>query len=178
VKQFKALKLNKIQTQSIHLILKSIEKLKMRLKRNSTPIKALQIIVLFVLIKSTSIFGQTDTIKVNNTLFLIQSKVIPNEWGTSDSINLLYRLNDKKKYVLSYYTYKDQGGDCNNLFWNTETMTIQENSLTFNTHYFQKTGLDPIPEFRKQIYIVDSLGKLTLTYNKYKYYEQTKWVTK
>ena len=84
-------------------------------------------------------------------------EVVDNEWETKDTINTLIRIeNGKLQPILKYYIYKDEGGDCNNLFWDKETMVLDGDSLIFTTHYFQKTGIDPIPEWRKQIYQVNS----------------------
>lgn len=121
--------------------------------------------------------AQIDTIIVNNYEFEVRTDVLENEWGTKDTIQNLYRLeSENEKRILMFYKFKDEGGDCNNQFWNRESMEIVGDSILFTTHYFQKTGIDPIPEWRKQIYIVKNDGKLVLTYDKIKYYNGSNWV--
>ena len=125
---------------------------------------------------SYSVIGQEEIV-VNGFHFQTDSEVIENEWQTKDTVKKLYRLEEGKLiYVLSFYPYKDEGGDCNNLFWNKESLKVEGNHFVFLTHYFQKTGLDPIPEFREQIYEVDKFGKLKMTSEKYKYYNSKEWL--
>ena len=132
----------------------------------------------FLLCSNLSI-GQTLEFSIHDHHFVVLSTIVKNEWNTKDTLQELYRVeNNCKKLLLKFYPYKDEGSDCNNFFWNKEKMTIKNDSLIFITHYFQKTKLDPIPEWRKQIYIVKPNGKLTLLYDKYKYYHSTKWVNK
>lgn len=135
----------------------------------------LKIFSFLLLLISCSTYSQSKTLNVNNQKFRIETRIEDNEWNTQDTIKKLYRLKDGKK-VLHFYTYKDNGGDCNNLFWLKETMAIQGDSLIFTTHYFQKTGIDPIPEWRKQIYIVEDDGVLSPVYDRYKYYDSSEWV--
>lgn len=114
---------------------------------------------------------------INNTGFVIIADSIRNEWDTYDHINKLHRKeNDMLVYLLTYYTFKDEGGDCDNLFRIKETMEVKNDSLIFLTHYWQLTGRDPIPEWRKQIYMVNKKGRLNLVYDKQKYYHQEQWV--
>lgn len=123
------------------------------------------------------LFSQEQEFVVNNTLFVITADSVKNEWESYDKIKKLYRKEKRKMvYLLSFYSYKDEGGDCNNLFWNEETLTIQNDSLVFLTHYLQKTGIDPIPEWRKQVYVVNREGRLNLVYDHQKYYRQEEWV--
>ncbi len=123
------------------------------------------------------LFSQEREFVIHNTQFTITVDSIKNEWDTYDKRNKLYRKeNGKLIYLLTYYAYKDEGGDCNNLFWNEESLEVKNDSLVFLTHYFQHTGLDPIPEWRKQIYLVNPQGRLKLVYDKEKYYHQKKWV--
>ena len=132
--------------------------------------------LLFTIILSSS-FGQDQVFEVNNTNFVIESTVQKNEWHTKDSLNKLYRLEGQKKiHVLDYYIFKDEGGDCNNLFWEREYLQLEGDSIIFRTAYFQKTNMDPIPTERKQIYKVADSGKLELVFDKYRYRHSSEWV--
>lgn len=123
------------------------------------------------------LLGQNKQFVINNVQFVIKPIKKKNEWNTHDKVNNLYRIENKKlNYLLTYYGYKDGGGDCNNSFWHEETLEVKNDSLIFLTHYYQHTGLDPIPEWRKQIYKVNGKGRLNLIYDKEKYYRQKKWV--
>jgi hypothetical protein len=121
--------------------------------------------------------AQTEKCVINNHTFEIRTEVVKNEWETQDTVRTLYRLEEGNAMeLLKFYAYKDDGGDCNNLFWNKESMRIEGNQLIFTTHYYQKTGIDPIHEWRKQIYKVNTEGKLILTFDKYRYYHSSEWV--
>ncbi|MFD2921101.1 hypothetical protein ACFS6H_15350 [Terrimonas rubra] len=123
------------------------------------------------------LFCQDRQFVIHNTVFTITADSVKNEWNTYDKINKLYRKeNGKLNYLLTYYTYRDEGGDCNNSFWHEETLEIKNDSLVFLTHYYQHTGLDPIPEWRKQIYKVSGQGRLNRVYDKEKYYGRKKWI--
>ncbi len=131
---------------------------------------------ILLVVVSNVLFGQTRTFWVKGHHFLISTEPIKNEWDTQDMVSLLYRVEDgQEKYLLKYFNYKDEGGDCNNLFWNTEVLTIKNDSLIFETTYHQKTGIDPIPEKRKQIYKVNENGTLTLIFDKYKDKGKENW---
>jgi hypothetical protein len=122
------------------------------------------------------IYGQQKSLVINRHQFVIIPKKVKNEWGSFDHVRTLYRVEGKaKNYVLKYYHYKDEGKDCNNVYWNRSSYKIQRDSIIFITHYFQKTGLDPIPEWHKQIYRVKKNGILLLLFGKYKYYHKTEW---
>lgn len=119
--------------------------------------------------------GQVDSIKIGNTQFVSARQVISNENKTKDTVLNLYRLeNGQRKFVKKFYLHKDEEGDCNNLFWNKGTLTVQNDSLIFLTHYLQKRH-DPIPEFRKRIYIVTKTGQLKLLFDKYKKKNDKVW---
>jgi len=121
-------------------------------------------------------FGQIEKISVKNHKFIIKTKIIKNEWETFDTIKIVYSMNKKTMALLKYFAYKDEGGDCNNLFWNKGSIETKNDSLILNTYYFQKIGIDPIPEWRKLIYKIDATGKVRLIYDKYRYYNSTEWV--
>jgi len=121
--------------------------------------------------------SQTDTILVNGFSFVSKASAVANEWETKDTLSNLYRIeNGELKWVLKYYTFKDDGGDCNNLFWQTEEVSTNKNLMIFNTTFFQKTNMDPIPTQRRQIYSVSSKGKLALIFDKYRYRHSKEWV--
>jgi hypothetical protein len=122
-------------------------------------------------------FAQDTTFKLGDFDFRTRTKTKSNEWDTKDSISTLYRIEDGKKIcLLKYYPFEDRGGDCNNLFWLKERMTVNENLITFNTTYFQKTNIDPIPTARRQIYSVNKKGQLNLIFDKYRYRDSREWV--
>jgi len=109
--------------------------------------------------------SQTDTLVINGTKFLRVIKTEKNEYHKRDTILLLYRLeNQSKKYLLKHYLYS-WSADCNNEFTDVGTMRVNNDSITFITFHKQK-GNDPIPNKTKQIYKVDTSGKLKLIFNK------------
>jgi hypothetical protein len=119
--------------------------------------------------------GQIDTIKISGTKLISTRQILSNENKTKDTILYLYRLeNRQRKLVKKFYLYKDEGGDCNNLFWNIGTITTQNDSLIFLTRYLQK-GHDPIPVIRKRIYHVAKSGELKLLFDKYKKRNDKVW---
>ena len=122
-------------------------------------IKATLLLILtFVL--STPLFAQTDTITINNQKFITIKQPEKNEFGKTDTVLKFYRIqNGKAKYLLKHYLYR-YGADCNNEFTDIGVYKIQNDSLIFTTEYLQKTGNDPIPERRIQIYKVDAAGKM------------------
>lgn len=133
-------------------------------------------ILLLLLLLYDLVQAQTKKIVVNKYSFIIKTKKIKNEWNTYDKVKELYRVeNGKTVYLLKYFEFQDGGGDCNNLFWNKENLKVSHDSLVISTEYFQKTGNDPIPEYRRQVYKVDTNGKLLLVFDKYKYRHQTEW---
>lgn len=139
--------------------------------------QTVSIIMLLLAAKYTC--AQSKKLTVLNTNFEIETQYIQNEWQTTDTVNVIYELvNGNRTYMLNYYTFKDNGGDCNNLFWDKSKLEVQNDSLVFSTQYFQKTGLDPIPEFRKQIFIVTKDGRVDKIFDKYKYRNKDTWVDK
>ena len=124
---------------------------------------------------TTISFGQNDTIKINSTKFILDRQIEKNDYKTIDTLLKIYRIeNGTAKYLLKHYLYKDDGGDCNNLYWNIGTVQIQNDSLIFLTHYLQQRR-DPIPEWRKQIYKVSKTGQLKLVFDKFKKYKDETW---
>lgn len=135
-----------------------------------------RLIFIFLMIVSFSIFGQIREISINDFNFKIHTEIVDNDWETKDTVSRLYRhVGGKETYLLTFYPYKDGGGDCNNIFWDRESWEIKNDSLIFTTIFYQKTGIDPIPEVRKQIYRVDETGSLILLFDKYRYYNSLVW---
>jgi hypothetical protein len=111
-------------------------------------------------------FAQVDTLHINGFKFVCQKIMVKTEYDKMDTLVKLYRIeNGNRKYVLEYYAYL-YSQDCNNEFIDTEKMSIQKDCILFSTDYFQKTGLDPLPIKRKQIYKVTADGTLQLIYDK------------
>lgn len=77
--------------------------------------------------------------------------------------------------MLSYFAYKDEGGDCNNLFWYKECLKVKDNTIIITTHHFQKTGLDPITEWEKKTFTVSKNGEVKLTEHLFKKYGSIEW---
>ena len=123
------------------------------------------ILVLFFISVVNFASSQTDTLVINGTKFLRVIKTEKNQYHKRDTILLLYRLeNQSKKYLLKHYLYS-WSADCNNEFTDVGTMHVNNDSITFITIHKQK-GNDPIPKKTKQIYRVDTSGKLKLIFNK------------
>lgn len=127
--------------------------------------------LLLIIITSTFVFGQTKTFKIHNNTFTIKSEKVSNEWKTKDDLRKVY-LN--QQLVLMYYAYKDEGGDCNNLFWDKEWLNVKDNTIVIFTHHFQKRT-DPITEWEKKIFMVSKNGQLKLIKHLYKKYGATDW---
>ena len=113
-----------------------------------------------------NIFSQTDTSLINGFKFVTVIKTEMNEYNGRDTLLKFYRIeNGKAKYLLKHYVYK-HSADYNNSFTDVGIYKIQNDSILFLTDFLQKTGIDPIPEKRKQIFKVEEGGKLTLLYDK------------
>jgi len=123
------------------------------------------IAILFFLCFVMFISAQTDTLTINGQQFLKVKRTENSEYNKKDTILLIYRLeNNKKKYLLKHYLYR-WSADCNNVFKDIGTMQVKGDSIVFETKHKQK-GNDPIPTKSKQIYRVDTAGKLKLIYDK------------
>jgi len=121
--------------------------------------------ILFFLFCSMFVSAQTDTLTLNNSKFLKVIKTELSEYNKKDTVLILYRLEkNTKKYLLKHYLYR-WSADCNNVFKDIGTMQVENDSIIFETKYKQKLS-DPIPTKSKQIYKVDTFGKLKLIYNK------------
>lgn len=108
-----------------------------------------------------------DTIVVNGTKFITVIEAARSaDYGTTDTIMKLYRIHDgKREYLLRHFIYR-YGADCNNEFTDKGTMQVHHDSILFITEYLQKTGLDPIPTMRRQVYKVSTEGRVTEIYDK------------
>ncbi len=138
----------------------------------------IQLSIIFFFAATCVVSGQSKTFKVEAQTFVTQTKNIDNEWNTKDEIKELYILkNGKPRYVLAYYPYKDDGGDCNNLFWTKEWLTVKANTIVVTTRHYQKTGRDPITEWEKKIFMVSKNGEVALKEQFYKKYGSTQWTT-
>ncbi|UIR57339.1 hypothetical protein LZQ00_05855 [Sphingobacterium sp. SRCM116780] len=131
---------------------------------------------LFLILTSFSIvFGQTKIFKVSNQTFIIKNKKVNNEWESKDDARELYiKANGKEKLVLTYYAYKDEGGDCNNLFWDEERLKVQGNKIIITTQHFQKR-MDPITEWEKKTFTVSKNGEVELTAHLFKKLGSHEW---
>ena len=132
--------------------------------------------IFFLIFTSAIAFGQTKNFKIDNHQFIIKTKTVKNEWETKDIMKDIYiKQNGIEKRVLSYFAYKDEGGDCNNLFWYKEWLKVKDNTIIITTHHFQKTGLDPITEWEKKTFTVSKNGEIELTDQLFKKYGSNEW---
>jgi len=123
-------------------------------------------------------FAQTKKFKIRNTSFIIKSETVSNEWESKDEVrHLLIRKNGSEKLVLTYFAYKDEGGDCNNLFWYKEWLKVKDKKNILYRHYFQKTGLDPITEWEKKTFTINKNDELELTEHLFKKIGSNEWKT-
>jgi hypothetical protein len=130
--------------------------------------------MIFLNLSTLILHAQNSTQIIKGNAFITKKQIVKNEWGNKDTLLRLYRVeNGKEQFVLKHYLYKNEGGDCNNIFWNSGTMKREGDQMVFITHFRQK-GNDPIPQQEKQIYKVAPNGHLKLSYHKY--YQHGKWV--
>ena len=130
----------------------------------------------FIFFITLRIYSQTDSLMVNNSQFIAVTTIVKNEYVHPDTLIKFYRIeNGEVKYLLRHYKYK-YSADCNNEFTTTGKYKVQNDSLLFLTEYHQKTGIDPIPVARKQIYKVDVNGKLISIYDKQQERSSDIWV--
>lgn len=121
-----------------------------------------------------SAFDQTDTILINGFKFVIKKSTIKNDYGRKDTLLKLYKLDSgKARYVLKHYLYKF-GADAENEFEDIGTIQIHDDSIVLKTHYLQK-GFDPIPDWRRRIYLVTPSGKILLLSDKSKKRNSNLW---
>jgi hypothetical protein len=77
------------------------------------------LIILISFLCSSYTYGQKKSFAISGHRFVFLSKKVKNEWGSFDQLQTFYRIKgNTKKYLFKYYQYKNEGGDCNNLFWN------------------------------------------------------------
>ena len=123
------------------------------------------IFILFLLIAG-HLSAQTDTISINGFRFFTKRTILKNEFNSKDTLMKFYRIdNGKPRYLLQYYTY-NFSADCNNEVVEKGSMEVHADSVFFITAYSQKTGQDPLPVMRKQIYKMNSAGQLMLVFDK------------
>jgi WD40 repeat protein len=126
-------------------------------------------IIILCFLQKTA-FSHVDTLVINNIKFISIKSTATSAVGSKDTLLKLYRLEGgKKKYLLTHNLFfKD--ADCDNVFTDVGSISVNKDSIIFLTHYLQskKKRPDPIPEWRKQIYRVSGTGKLSLIYDKSK----------
>ena len=136
------------------------------------------ILLLFFMAVCFPAFAQQKTFSIQQHSFIIKNKKVKNEWETTDEARALCRIvNGRPEQVLTFYAYKDEGGDCNNLFWDREWLKVQGNDIVITTRHFQKRN-DPIPEWERRIYTVRKDGKVVLTTHHYKMGGDKQWKDK
>lgn len=136
----------------------------------------LKVFFLVFLISTSAIaLGQTENFKIQDIKFAIKTKTVTNEWKTQDILKEVYAIeNVNEKLVLSYFAYKDEGGDCNNLFWDKEWMNIKGKKIIVTTHHFQKMS-DPITEWERKTFTINKNREVELTQHLFKKYGSTEW---
>ena len=141
--------------------------------RNSSKIKTLMLCI--ALSSSTMAAAQTKKFTIYRYSFIVKANRIANEWKTKDDVRNLYiKESGREKLVITYYAYKDEGGDCNNVFWDEGKMKVEKNKIIITTHHFQKR-LDPITEWEKKTFTVSKNGEVELTEHLFKKYGQHEW---
>ncbi len=125
-------------------------------------------------------FAQSKKLTVRGHTLLLREYTLRSEEdgpGDYDILLKLYRLEKgKPKYLYQHYRYKNEGGDCNNLFWAIGTYDVSGDTLRFTTHHCQKTGLDPIPEWEQKIYTLTAEGNLVLISSRYRERGSETWI--
>lgn len=115
-------------------------------------------------------------LKIGPHQYRIERKKVANEWNTKDEIKTVFLIRKgTKEKILSYYAYKDEGGDCNNLFWNKASIKVRSDTLIVTVHHFQKTGIDPITEWERISYRINSSGKPLMVEHLYKKFGSDEW---
>ncbi len=135
------------------------------------------ILIFFLILTTQVVQAQEATFSVNNTSFVLVKKTRKNEYQHGkDTILQLYRIqaDGQLKYLLSHDVYA-WSGDCNNVFEDIGSYSVEDDKIIFYTEYLQE-GNDPIPEKRKQIYQVLPDGKLIEIYDKQYYSWSNSWV--
>jgi hypothetical protein len=118
-----------------------------------------QLFFLLCLSCSTHAYAQQKSFIINGISFITTKHTEKNDYETKDYyINLYKIVKGKKQFFLKFYTYQF-AVDCNNVFKDIGKIEIKKDSLILKTHYTQK-GHDPIPEWEKTIYIIETSGKI------------------
>jgi hypothetical protein len=127
----------------------------------------MKIVLFFLLIMfNSNLFSQKDTLMINGFKFYTVTLTDKNDFGSKDTLMKFYRIdNGKPKYLLTHYLYRFSA-DCNNGFTDIGNYAVKHDSIIFVTNYLQKTGNDPIPDTRMQIYKIQADGKILEIYDK------------
>lgn len=118
----------------------------------------------------------SDPLQLGDIQLNVTNSIQKNEWGTNDTLYTIMATNSRFANNIVCFRYKDDGGDCNNEFWTKETVEIYGDTLEILSHYFQKTGRDPIPEWRKRKYVIGANNEFILVFHRLKYYFSDQWV--
>lgn len=128
--------------------------------------------VLFLLAATFSVEAKilrSDTIVVNKTKFLfVKSTRVTDDYPDKlDTIVNVYRVeNEARKYLLTHVIYT-WAGDCNSVFEDHGSYSIQGDSIIFITDYeVERDKNFGLPFSRKQIYRVKDDGKMILVYDR------------
>jgi hypothetical protein len=110
---------------------------------------------LFLSFISRLCFSQSDTIRNGNVLFLYEYAVSKNESGFQDSILSVSLLTNSKPMLIKKFFIHSSVSDCNNTYTDKGAVYFSGDSLIFETRFYQKTGLDPINQAEREIFIID-----------------------
>jgi hypothetical protein len=109
------------------------------------------------LFASIHVHAQQKSFTINGISFITTKHSEKNDYESKDFyINTYKIVKGKKQFFIKFYTYQF-ATDCNNEFKDIGKIEIKKDSLILKTHYTQK-GHDPIPEWEKTIYIVETSG--------------------
>jgi len=128
--------------------------------------KSISLLFLYFFI-SAEAFSQ-DTIVVNGSKFLFLEYTRASEDHVeSDTMLSVYRIEFGEKVLLLSHALFAQHGDCNSVFTDFGNYFISSDSIIFTTEYeVDRSKNFGSAIYRKQIYIVESDGKMILIYDK------------
>jgi hypothetical protein len=123
-----------------------------------------KIIVIFFFLLCFSAKSQSDTVIIKNTSFKISKQKIYDGDGSYYKRIALYRIeNDKSKKLLTHNTYRSDG-DCNSAWVEIGDYEINDSGFVFYTYWARAGDASSHPcGVRKQMYAVDTAGKLKLS---------------
>lgn len=111
----------------------------------------------------------SDTIVINQTKFLfVKSTRITEDYPNKlDTILWVYRVkNGSRKYLLTHTIYT-WSGDCNSVFEDHGSFSIQGDSVIFTTVFdVERDKNFGLPYQQKQVYTVKDDGKMILVFDK------------